>query len=178
MRNTSAPASNSRLMTARSDEAGPVWPRLWSAAAASWSLFSRRGRGCRAGAGRRRVELIARRQRLLRGLLGGLGELHGPGTLLAGIDFEEAGAVVAMGEAVADAADGEFPVAGAHIGPSRPFAAAIVVDGVDIIKTRDEIALEYGLPGSWRPVPPAFGGPAVGVLIADRDSDPARRVVA
>src|ERR1700689_5611049 len=111
---------------------GPAWPRLWSAAAASWSLVSRRR--CRAGAGRRRVLLIAGRQRLLRGLLGGFGELHGPGALLAGIDLEEAGAVIAVGQTVADAADGEFPVAGAHIGPSRPFAAAIVVAGVNIIK--------------------------------------------
>src|ERR1700727_2089429 len=113
-----------------------MWPRLWSAAAASWSLVSRRR--CRAGAGRRRVLLIARRQRLLRRLLGGLGELHGPSALLAGIDLEEASAVIAVGQAIADTPDGEFPVAGAHIGPSRPFAAAIVVDGIDIIKTCDE----------------------------------------
>src|ERR1700689_1377620 len=125
---------------------GPAWPRLWSAAAASWSLVSRRR--CRAGAGGRRALLIAGRQRLLRRLLGGFGELHGPGALLAGIDPEEAGAVIAVGQAIADAADGELPVARAHVGPSRPFAAAIVVDGIDIIKTCDEIALEHGFSGS------------------------------
>ena len=86
--------------------------------------------------------------------------------------------VIAVRQAVANAADRELPVARAHIGPSRPFAAAIVVDGVDIIITRDQIALEHGLAGSRRQVPPAFGGPAVSVLIADRDADPARRVVA
>src|SRR5580700_6168213 len=123
-----------------------MWPPLWSAAAASWSFVSRRG--CGAGAGRRRVELIARRQRLLRRLLGGFGQLHGPGALLGGIDLEEAGAVIAMRQAVADAADGEFPVARAHVVPSRPFAAAIVIDSVDIIITCDEIALEDGLAGS------------------------------
>src|SRR4029077_7793794 len=118
---------------------GPAWRRSWSAAAASWSLVSRRGRRCRAGAGRRRALHGAGRQRLLLRLLGGLGELHGPGALVAGVDLEEAGTVVAVRQAIADAADGEFPVAGAHIGPSRPFAAAIVIDGVDIIITRDEI---------------------------------------
>src|SRR5262249_28517416 len=34
-----------------------------------------------------------------------------------------------------DAADGELLVASAHNGLSHPFAAAIVVDGVDIITT-------------------------------------------
>ena len=73
------------------------------------------------------------------------GELHGPGALLAGIHLEKAGAVEAAGQAVANAADGELLVAGAHVGLSHPFAAAIVVDGVHIVITRDKITLEHGL---------------------------------
>ena len=78
--------------------------------------------------------------RLLRRLVGRLGELHGPGPLLAGIDLEEAGAVIAAREAILDAADGEFLVARAHEGLARPFAAAVVVDRIDVIETRDELA--------------------------------------
>ena len=36
-------------------------------------------------------------------MLARFGELYRPGALLAGIDFEESGAVVAAGEAIADA---------------------------------------------------------------------------
>ena len=80
------------------------------------------------------------RQRLLRRLLGRFGELHGPGALLAGVDLEEAGAIIAAREAVLDAADGEFLVARAHEGLARPFAAAVVVDRIDIVKARDKLA--------------------------------------
>jgi len=62
-------------------------------------------------------------------------QLHGPGPLPPGNNFEKPGAVIAAGQAVADAADGELLVASAHYGLSHPFAAAIVVDGVDIITT-------------------------------------------
>ena len=183
MRKTSAPAANSRPMTAavrrgraqRRHDLGPPLPphRLWLPGGA----VGADGAGARAG-GWRRAQRIAGRQRLLRRLLARFGELHGPGALLAGIDLEKAGAVVAARQAIADAADRELLVAGAHVGLSHPFAAAIVVDGVDIIITRDEIALEHGLAGARRQVPPAFRGPAVGILVADGDADAARRVVA
>jgi hypothetical protein len=44
-------------------------------------------------------------------LLVGFGQLHRPGTLFAGIDFEEAGPVKAACQAVFGALDGEFLVA-------------------------------------------------------------------
>src|SRR5262249_35027472 len=131
-----------------------------------------------AHAGWRWSERIARKQWMLRGLLAGLGELDRPGALLAGIDFEEAGTIVAAGETIADAADGELLVARAHEGRSHPFAAAVIVDGVDIVEAGDEVTLEHGLTTAGRQVPPAFGGPTVGVLIADRNADPASGVVA
>ena len=84
----------------------------------------------------------------LRRLLAGFGELHRPGRLLAGIDLEKAGAVVAARQAIADAADGELLVARAHEGLPHPFAAAIIVDRVDVVITRDEIALEHGFAGA------------------------------
>src|SRR5215472_7498201 len=160
---------------------GRALRRSCCGAAASWLLRSGRRRGRCAWAGRRGGRnggIAGRRHFWLLRLLGGLGELHGPGALLAGIDLEEAGAVIAVGEAIADAADRELAVARAHVEMSGTFAASIVVDGIDIIKTCDEVALEHGLAGARRQVPPAFGGPAVGIFVADRDADPARRVVA
>jgi hypothetical protein len=61
---------------------------------------------------------------------------------------------------------------------AHPFAAAIVIAGIDIIITRDEIAFQHGFAGSRLQVPPALGGPAIRILIADGDADPAGRVVA
>jgi hypothetical protein len=115
---------------------------------------------------------------VLRRLLARFGELDGPGALLAGIHLEKAGTVKAAHEAIADAADREFLVAGTHKGLSHPFAAAIVVDGVDIIIPRDQVTLEQGLATAGRQIPPAFRGPAFGVLVADGDADAARSIIA
>src|SRR6516225_191988 len=183
MRNTSAPAVNSRLIVTRSEEAGP------SVA----TTLVRRCPGCRAGApwrrcnrrrsdcGRKRAGIAAhrpgRRRALLR-LFARFRQLHGPGALFTGIDFEEPGAVITARQAVADALDREFLVTGAHKSLTHPFAAAIVIYGVDIIITGHEIALQYGFAGSRRQVPPALGGPAIGVFVTDGNADPARRVVA
>src|SRR5262249_58223595 len=104
------------------------------------------------------------------------GQWQGQGALCTGIDCEEPAAVITARQAVADAANREFLVAGAHKSLTLPFAAAIVIYGVDIIVTGDEIALQYGFAGSCRQVPPALGGPAVGVLVTDVNADPARRV--
>src|SRR5580698_8305761 len=171
MRNTSAPASNNRAMTAWSEEAGPsvarTLVRRCRLIAVSWSLVSagRRGWGLGAGAGRRRGQRTAGRQWLGRRLLGGFGELHRPGALLGGVHFEEPSPVITMGETVADAADRELLVARAHVRASGPLAAMVVIDSVNIIKARDEIAFEHGLAASRRQIPPAFRGPAVGVLV-------------
>src|ERR1700733_9860657 len=205
MRKTSAPAWNSRAMTVRSPEAGPsvattlvrrcrliARSRHCHELALSWSFISarrrrhdarrglrRRGRRGRGrpdrGSGRRGS---AHGRRFLYGLLARFGQLHGPGALFAGIDLEKAGAVVTAGQAIADAADRKFLVAGAHIGFAHPFAAAIIIDGVDIIITGDKAAFEHRLATACRQVPPAFRGPALPVLVADGDTDPARRVVA
>ena len=106
------------------------------------------------------------------------GQLHGPGALLAGIDLEEAGAVETARQAILGALDGEFLVARAHECLSRPFAAAVVIERVDIIKPRDKRAAQQGFAASRGHVPPAFGGPALGILVAERDADPARGIVA
>src|SRR5208282_2126075 len=193
MRKTSAPASNRLRMTAWSEEAGPsVATTLVRRCRLIGFGFRRTGRGrcagaggwggctgsCTAAGGRGLFERTASRQRVLRRLLARFGELDGPRGLFAGIHLEEAGAVIAAGETITDAADREFPVAGAHKGLPHPFAAMIVVDGVDIIITRDEIALEHGFAAARRQIPPAFRGPAVGVLVADGDADPAPGIIA
>jgi len=77
--------------------------------------------------------------------LAGFGELHRPGLLLARIDLEKAGAVEPAGKAVAGTPDGEFLVAGAHEGLPRPFAAAVIIDRIDIIKPRRERSAQQRL---------------------------------
>src|SRR5262249_27824006 len=133
-----------------------AWQRLWCGVAASLRSRSR-GRKARRGAGatrrhrdrrrsagqRKRARSTrrcaaypaARRRRFLHRLFARFRQLHGPGPLPLGINFEKPGAVIAAGQAVADAADGELLVASAHNGLSHPFDAAIVVDGLDIITT-------------------------------------------
>src|SRR3954463_11093653 len=145
----------------------PASRRSWCGAAVSFGLLRQsRDRGWR----------DARRE--LRGLVTRFGELHRPGALLGRIDLEEAGAVIAARKAVLDALDGEFLVARAHEGLAGPFAAPVVVDRIHIVETRDELTFHQSFAFSWCQVPPAFRGPAFGILVADRDADPASRVVA
>jgi hypothetical protein len=108
----------------------------------------------------------------------GFGQLHGPGSLFAGVDLEEAGAVEAARQAILGALDGEFLVTRTHEGLSRPFAAAVIVERVDIIEPCDKRSAQQRLATARGHVPPALGGPALGVLVAQRDADPARSVVA
>ena len=61
---------------------------------------------------------------------------------------------------------------------ARPFAPAIVVDGMNIVEAANEHALEQGLAGMGRDVPPAFGGPTFGILVADGHADAACRGIA
>src|SRR3954469_5208288 len=141
--------------------------RSWCGAAVSFALLRQsRDRGWR----------DARRE--LRRLVTRFGELHRPGALLGRIYLEEAGAVIAARKAVLDALNGEFLVAGTHKGLARPFAAAVVVDRIHIVETRVELTFHQSFAFSWRQVPPALGGPAFGVLVADRDADPAPGIVA
>ncbi len=162
MRNTSAPASNSLRIIALSEEAGPRVARIlirrsrlivcFRAAlrlAADRRARRRCGRGglCRPGIaaglpGPRRPGIPGT---LLRLLFVGFGQLDGPCALLAGVDLEKAGAVIAARQAVLGALDGEFLVARAHEGLAGPFAAAIIVEGVDVIVARDEVAAQQGL---------------------------------
>src|SRR5205085_10449921 len=130
-------------------------------------------------AGRRRWDQRrVLRQRLLRRLLGRLGELHGPGALLAGVDLEKAGAVIAARQTILDALDGELLVARAHEGLAGPFAAAVVVDGENVIEARDQRPLYQRLAAACGEIPPALRRPAFGILVADGDADPAPGIVA
>src|SRR6185312_9734037 len=106
------------------------------------------------------------------------GQLHGPGALFAGIDFEEAGAVKTARQTIGDAPNGELLVAGAHKGLPHPLPAVVVIDSVDIIISCDEIALEDGFAGARGQIPPTLRSPAVGVLVADRDAHAACGIVA
>ena len=74
----------------------------------------------------------------LRGLLVGFCQLHGPCSLFACVDLEEPGAVVAARQAILGTLDGEFLVTRTHEGLSRPFAAAVIVERVDVIVTGDK----------------------------------------
>src|SRR4029077_16430912 len=128
----------------------PAWQRPWYGVAASLRPGSRRRRhpGCRAGAtrrqrnrrrsdgGRSRAGIAAhrpgRRRALLR-LFARFRQLHRPCPLPPGIHLKKPAAVIAARQAVADTADREFLVTGTHIGLTHPFAAVIVIYGVDIV---------------------------------------------
>ena len=74
-------------------------------------------------------------------LFTGFCQLDGPGPLLAGIDFEKASAVITACQTIGDAANGELLVARAHKGLPHPLPAVLVIDRVDVVISRDEIAL-------------------------------------
>src|SRR6266508_4350307 len=112
---------------------GPVSRRSWSGADVSSSLISRR-RDRRPGARRRGPgQWVAGGQRTLRGLLRGLRELHCPGSLLGRVDLEKTRSIITARQAIIRAADREFLFTRAHEGLSGPLAAAIVIDGIDVI---------------------------------------------
>src|SRR5262245_2143342 len=92
-----------------------AWRQSWRGAGVSWSGapgWRRRRQCCRWA---RIADRRAGRQWPIGRLLGGVGQLHRPGTLLAGIDLEKSGAVVAARQAVLGAANGEFFFAGTHV---------------------------------------------------------------
>ena len=89
------------------------------------------------------------------------------------VDFEKARAFVIRVRAVLDAANGERLVGGAHDGLAAPFAAAIIIERVNIVIARDERAFQQHFAGLRGDVPPAFADPAGLVLISDCDTDAA-----
>ena len=84
---------------------------------------------------------------MLRRLFAELRKLDRPGALLAGIDLKKTGAVEAARQAIGDAPDRKFFIPGAHECLSHPFAAAIVVNGINVVITGNQVALEDGLTG-------------------------------
>ena len=111
-------------------------------------------------------------------MLGSIGELHRPRALFAGVDLKITGSVIPPREAVLGAANSEFLFPRAHIGFTRPFAAAVIVDRIDIIITRDEGPSQQRFTRTGRDVPPALGGPSFVVFVPDGDADPAARIIA
>src|SRR2546426_11797393 len=144
-----------------------AWRRSWSGAGVASVLASgqRRRRARPKGGGRRWDRRHARLQGLLRRLLGRFGELHRPRRLFAGVDLKEADAVEAAREAIVGAADGELLVARAHEGLARPFAAAVVVDRVDVIEARHQRTAQHGFTTAGAQVPPALGAPPFILLV-------------
>src|SRR5262252_1716082 len=149
---------------------------LCDAAASSCKTSGWGQRLQRPRAGRRHGRLAG--YALLPGCFAGLGQLHCPGLLLAGIDFEKAGPVEATSEAVSGAPYSEFLVARAHERLARPFAATVIIDRIDIIEARSKVAAKQRLAVTCRKVPPAFGRPTLAVLVAQRDADATFREVA
>src|SRR5262249_30772100 len=154
--------------------------RSWSGAdVASVAVSRRRRRRARPAGSRRGLKhRDARLQGLHGRLVGRFGELDGPGRLVAGIDLAEAGAIIAAREAVFGSADGDLLFPRAHEGLAGPFAAAIVVDRIDVVEAGDERAAQHGLAAAGGDVPPALGGPAFVLLVTDRDPDPVAGIVA
>src|ERR1700756_2520548 len=154
--------------------------RSWSGADVASVAASRR-RSWRGGSARSWRGLKHRNARLqgVHGcLVGRFGELDGPGRLVAGIDFEKAGAIIAAREAIVRTADGELLFPRAHECLAGPFSAAVIVDRIDVIEARNERAPQHSLAAAGGDVPPAFGGPAFVFLVADRDAEPVAGIVA
>src|SRR5207302_8966971 len=111
---------------------GSLSARVWGSSCRARRLV--RDRRALPAAGRSGDERRVLLRRARRRLLARFRQLHGPRPLLAGIDFEETGALESAGEAVLDAANREFLVTGAHIGTPRPFTAAVIIDRIDIVE--------------------------------------------
>src|SRR5260370_41113993 len=154
--------------------------RSWSGADVASVAASRRRcwRGWSARSRRGLKHRNARLQGLHGCLVGRFGEMDGPGRLVAGVDFEKAGAIIAAREAIVRTADGELLFPRAHECLAGPFSAAVIVDRIDVIEARNERAPQHGLAAAGGNVPPAFGGPALVLLVADRDADPVAGIVA
>ena len=71
--------------------------------------------------------------------------MHCPGPLLSGVNLEKAGAIIAARQAVVGTANREFFFTGTHVGLAGPFTATIIIDGVDVIVTRDQCASQQRL---------------------------------
>src|SRR3981081_633306 len=159
MRKTSAPASNRRRIMALSEDAGPNVARILIRRRRLMACFraprpaasqTRPGPYRPVGWGDRRGRpghgrLTGGARRARRRLFAGFGQLHRPGPLFAGVNLEEAGAVEPARQAILGALDGEFLVARAHEGLSRPLAAPVVIERVDVIEPRDEGAAKQRL---------------------------------
>src|SRR5438105_15455494 len=96
-----------------------------------------------------------------------IGEADGPLLRLAGVHLEEPGALIAALLAILDAADRERFVCSAHEVGSRPLAAAVVIEGVNVDEAAGDRSLQQRLAGLRGDVPPAFRSPTVLVAIAD-----------
>src|SRR6185295_16248790 len=86
--------------------------------------------------------------------------------------------LVSAFHAVLDAANSERLLRRAHIAFAAPFAAAVVVDGVDIYVTTGKHTLQQCFAGLRRDVPPPLGRPPRTVLIADGHADATRSGIA
>src|SRR3954447_1934066 len=171
-RNTSAPASNSRAIISGLSEAGPRVAMILVRRARFMLCPLPESRRCP----KPRLVSLGRGRWSARSAR--IGKLNRPALLLAGIDFEEPVAVETAGQAILHAADRELAVSGAHEGAAAPLAAAVVIDGVDVIEARLQGSLKQRFAAARVQVPPAFRHPALAVAVAERDADAARGHVA
>ena len=108
---------------------------------------------------------------MLPGRFAGVGQLPGPGLLFAGIDFEKTRPIKTAREAILSASDREFLIARTHESLTRPFAAAVIIDSIDVIETCSEIAAKQRLAVAGRKIPPPLRGPTLAILVAERNTD-------
>src|SRR5690606_28998374 len=94
------------------------------------------------------------------------------------IHFKEARTPVSPTLAVGNVPDGEGLVLSAHVVRAGPFTTAVVVYRVNVDEAARYGSLEESFAGLGSDVPPALGGPALGVLVTDGDTDTALRGIA
>ena len=99
--------------------------------------------------------------------------MNSPGSLLAGVDLKKPSPVIPTREAIVRPANSKFFISGAHVGLSGPLAATVVVDCIDIVETGGKFPPEQDFASVRGDVPPALRCPAIAVLVADRNPDPA-----
>ncbi len=98
--------------------------------------------------------------------------------MLLSINLEEAAFLESAPIAIIDPFDGKLDIVGAHGNNTTPFAAFVVVEGINIVKPGAKFILDEERAGLAVDVPPTFARPAILVLVADRNADPARRAIA
>ena len=127
---------------------GRAWRRSWRGAGVSLLAAPPRGGGGAAAGGRLACRRRARRQRRAAGVCSAVSVSCTVQERCSPVSTSKKPVrSIAARQAIVGAADGEFLFARAHEGLAGPFAAAVVVDRVDVIVARNQRAAQQRFAG-------------------------------